>query len=217
MKPQWLLNLGGAVQTAPHHPSGTNSLVLTESSNGMYVAVNSGGGSEPAPGFDRVLGGLVVPFYVIVLAMLGAGINMTKKVPAIQKEYNVTFLAQEPQGVVQTALTAPLAPFVPGAMTPQTPQQKLISSGIRKELIDNYMYLLSAPFLGIAVYYTLQVIGNNTSESVLVIVSFGTGFTSDAIVASITTFANGIVQSLKPNSSQVAGATAEVPAPATPP
>jgi hypothetical protein len=34
-----------------------------------------------------VRGGLAVPFYVIILAILGASINMTKKVPPIQKSY----------------------------------------------------------------------------------------------------------------------------------
>jgi hypothetical protein len=66
-----------------------------------------------------------------------------------------------------------------------TPPQVEIISGIRMELISNYMYLLSAPFLAIAMYYLLQVVATNTAEPIIVLMSFATGLVPDRIVRGI--------------------------------
>ena len=135
----------------------------------------------------QVVGGLAVPFYVVFLAMLGAGINMTIQVPKIQNQYDIAELPAARTSLIEATLHAPLAIF--SHAEPQTAGQGEVKFGIRRELISNYMYLLSAPFLAIAVYYLLQLIATNTAEPVLVLMAFSTGLVSDRIISRITEFA----------------------------
>lgn len=206
--PQWLVNLGGAVlpaqkikgatespQEAP--PAAAATPAGIPSANKLYAESEQ---AQQLPGFAYVQGGLVVPFYVIILAMLGGGINMTKKVPDIQKRHDTQELPEEDESVVKSAWQAPIALFRQAyATAAKTKLQKQTVSGIRKELIDNYMGLISAPFLAIAVYYLLQIIATNIAEPVLVVVSFAIGFVSDSIVTTITKFATEMVQKITTN------------------
>lgn len=202
-RPQWLVNVGGAVVPAQEvpiteetgappakavpakepeigHPSSVDAPTATPSATPQRsrtpqenIALDE---PRQVPGFALVRGGLAVPFYVIILAMLGAGINMTKKVPDIQKTYNCSVLPRlSEQGRID-------------------PKQAAVISEIRKELIDNYMALISAPFLAIAVYYLLQVAATNVAEPVIVVVSFATGFISHKIITAITAFASKTIR-----------------------
>jgi hypothetical protein len=150
----------------------------------------------PAPVADsvRVVGGLAVPFYVVMLAMLGAGINMTRKVPPVQIEYENKISPDEDK-FWTAALKAPSKWFtwLRSSHTPTSPEQRKASAEIRKHLIENYMDLLSAPFLAIAVYYLLQAIGSNPAEPVLVLMAFATGLMADAIIDRIRKFARDMV------------------------
>ena len=202
-RPQWLVNVGGAVVPAQEvpikeetgappakavpakepeigHPSSVDAPTATPSATPQRSRTPQENTAldelQQVPGFALVRGGLAVPFYVIILAMLGAGINMTKKVPDIQKTYNCSVLPRlREQGRID-------------------PKQAAVISEIRKELIDNYMGLISAPFLAIAVYYLLQVAATNVAEPVIVVVSFATGFISHKIITAITAFASKTIR-----------------------
>jgi len=101
-------------------------------------------------------GGLAVPFYVILLAMFGAGINLTRRVPEIQEEYS---------GTVPRA-----RPLLSGIFAPEDDrdvidvEQQRQTFAFRRALIQNYMYVLSAPFLATAVYYLLQVVATEPAR-----------------------------------------------------
>ncbi|HEY6206433.1 MAG TPA: hypothetical protein VIW21_09740 [Chthoniobacterales bacterium] len=212
--PQWLVNLGGAVARWPkkndvekevrtppeaERPAGGVSTSPPAAATPQPSPTPPEGGVQdeirPTPGFDMVRGGLAVPFYVIILATLGAGINMTKKVPDIQKQHDIQALPRETQSMVSAALRAPAAAFGSGETQVKTQEGIATVSGIRKDLIDTYMGLISAPFLAIAVYYLLQMIATDIAEPVLVLVAFATGFISDSIVTAITTFASDTIKS----------------------
>jgi hypothetical protein len=99
---QWLINIGrampvnlasdanaakGAANTAvSQEPLVANSHVITsqQTADTPLPAAHAIG----AP-VARDVGGLTVPFYVVMLAMFGAGINMTRKVPEIQRRYDL--------------------------------------------------------------------------------------------------------------------------------
>jgi hypothetical protein len=233
-RPQWLVNIGGAVMEAKEPPakkelvrSPARKVPAKEEEIGRPSPVDAGiflspsptpqqsatptvspsptpqqsptptpqenmGTDEPRqiPGFAMVRGGLAVPFYVIILAMLGAGINMTKRVPEIQEKYNTDVLPAPTDSIPVAALKAIMMPFGSTQSSSKTQEQKKVVAGIRKNLIDNYMGLISAPFLGIAVYYLLQAIATNIAEPVLVVVSFATGFISDRVITAITSLAS---------------------------
>jgi len=193
--PQWILNIGGAV-TPARPPQPKPAVEPKPPADGVPLVP-----AVPAAPVDEraartlalareeplVVGGLAVPFYVVFLAMLGAGINMTIQVPKIQNRYDVLELPAPSKSILRTALEAPLK--ILADSKPDTPAQSEVKSGIRRELIGNYMYLLSAPFLAIAVYYFLQIVATNTAEPVLVLMAFATGLVSDRIILRITRFA----------------------------
>lgn len=128
---------------------------------------------------------------------------------------------QGPQGAAETptagqaesAVTsqAPPAPTpttgqTEGAVTSQAPRtptetaEELLlrqTSEWRKGLITQHMYLLSAPFLAIAVYYLLVWL-DLLRQPALVLVSFSVGLISDKIVGRITGVASGIVEAARP-------------------
>jgi hypothetical protein len=217
LTPQWLVNLGGVVSPATKQTevSPTKEGLKTPLPEESVVAVSPNPAQEQSPisegngGTDetlfKVTGGLAVPFYVVFLATLGAGIYMTKKVPDIQRRHDIEPLqGDEPTGVwnvVVSTFRAPGEVFRPTETRVKSVQEIKTTFEIRKELIDIYMGLISAPFLAVAVYYLLQVIAKDTAEPVLVVVSFATGFISDRIVTAITNFGVG---ALPPTADQAA-------------
>jgi hypothetical protein len=212
---QWLINIGrampvnlasdanaakGAANTAvSQEPLVANSYVITsqQTADTPLPAANAIG----AP-VARDVGGLTVPFYVVMLAMFGAGINMTRKVPEIQRRYD---LAVFPEFKRPSFWTSPLhaTGLLNGKSFDPSHDQIVSAFGIREELIRNYMYLLSAPFLGIAVYYLLQVLATEVNQPVLVLMSFATGLTSELIISSIITFADDTLETLRSRNAQV--------------
>ena len=136
-----------------------------------------------------IQGGVTVPFFMVLLAVFGAGINMTLKVPAIQREY---------EDVLSKARSTPLVnPLMPWRLFSQAPApatqvvvvQSDTAGDIRRRLIENYMYLLSAPLLVIAMYYLLQVMAAQVTQPVLVLMALATGLVSKAVIGGIIKFA----------------------------
>ena len=198
---QWIFNIGGSVvpanaasaaQRTP--PAGAASVQTglapaNAATEAAPVRVGDGkrGEQTGAPTVWKVQGGLAVPFYVILLAMFGAGINMTLKVPDIQRSYDLDVLPSEPP-VLMSLLTLPVRAFHRERSVATTQQKKTVSD-IRRELIENYMYLLSAPLLAIAMYYLLQVVAQQAAKPVLVVMAFATGLISKAVIGGIIQFA----------------------------
>src|SRR5262249_34135673 len=79
--------------------------------------------------------------------------------------------------------------FLRGASAVPTTTQRTTAAEIRRKLIENFMYLLSAPFLAIAMYYLLLLLAEQVTEPVLVIMAFATGLVSKAVVGGIIEFA----------------------------
>jgi hypothetical protein len=132
-----------------------------------------------------VRGGLAIPFYVIVLAIFGAGLKMMRRVPQIQAEHAPALPEGKSAGQMMAQVVGLRAPESAGASHAEVQA----SCDIRKGIIEQYMYLLSAPFLAIAVYYLLQILATNISEPVLVLMAFSAGLVSESIVSAVIQFA----------------------------
>jgi Bacterial Ig-like domain (group 2) len=74
---QWVLNIGGAIEERPEKKEGEKPPSLVPSGVKVYV----------------VRGGVVVPLYVIVLALVGGAVSMTRRVPEYQRR---SMSAQDP-------------------------------------------------------------------------------------------------------------------------
>jgi xanthosine utilization system XapX-like protein len=200
---QWFLNIGGVVTARDETsrspratPASTAASAVAPSASAPASQASSPRRGETRPASDRsdqgsvssavhgspyIEGGLAVPFYVILLAMFGAGINLTRRVPEIQEEYSGTVPHAAP-------LSRSIFGWSENDRLPDAETQRQ-TFAFRRALIQNYMYVLSAPFLATAVYYLLQVVATEPARPILVLVSFATGLISDTLVNRIVRFA----------------------------
>jgi hypothetical protein len=204
-EPQWFINIGGIVtqrdetSTSPR-PRDAKALPR-ETDKGAPPSEDAGkaaakSGEIKAPSSDAratnpldvssstrsspyIEGGLAVPFYVVLLAMFGAGINLTRRVPEIQEEFRDFPAARRSSWFMKPA----------GEPQINEEEQRRYTFAFRRALIQNFMYLLSAPFLAMAVYYLLQVVANEPARPMLVLVAFATGLIADTLVNRIIRFA----------------------------
>jgi hypothetical protein len=151
-EPQWVLNIGGYVEKKQLE-------------------------AKPEASDFEVLNlehGLIVPIYVIILAMVGSAINMTKQVPRYQPE------SERIGGL--SLITAPGEPIERRKNQYRERRRRDWRTG----LISHYMYLVSSPFVAIAAYYLLVSLGINNRVPIVVLVSFSVGLISDPILRKIT-------------------------------
>ena len=176
------------------------------------------------PGEVTISGGLVIPLFVIILSLIGGAINMTRRIPRFQKEaaafgfgggldlagrlgnkvietvQAVTTRSStpppDPMAISTDVEPPPIAPPVPKPDPAVTPvDSNTRTARWRQGLLTQHMYLISAPFIAIAVYYLMQWT-NKIDTAVLVLVSFSVGLISDKILNSIL----GIAQTFVPKS-----------------
>jgi hypothetical protein len=70
---------------------------------------------------------------------------------------------------------------------------ELLRGSWRVELLNQYMYLISAPFLAIVTYYILDLLGLS-KQGVVVVLSFSVGLVSERIVSWILGIATGYLR-----------------------
>jgi hypothetical protein len=130
--------------------------------------------------------------------MFGAGINMTLQVPTIQRAYEDvasdgrSSATWNPLTTTWRLIRGQTPAEEPGSVVPRE-----TAGDIRRKLIENYMYLLSAPLLAIGVYYLLQVLATQVTQPVLVLMALATGLVSKAVIGGIIDFAESRLLSAK--------------------
>ncbi len=72
--------------------------------------------------------------------------------------------------------------------------RELLIDNWRVELLYQYMYLISAPFLAIIAYYILDLLGLGAKQPVVVVLSFSVGLVSEKIVSWILGIATGYLR-----------------------
>lgn len=100
-----------------------------------------------------VRGGLVVPFYLIILSMFGGAISLTRRIPEYQK--------QSSSGYVGTKK----APFLTPPM-------------LREYLVFQIVQFISAPFLAMVAYYVVEP----GTTPATVALAFAAGFASETVL-----------------------------------
>ncbi|MEK7772110.1 MAG: carboxypeptidase-like regulatory domain-containing protein, partial [Pseudomonadota bacterium] len=138
---EWIINIGGYVEACATDPNRNNGV----------AAVCS------------VSGGLQVPLYFIILALMGGSISLTRRLPELQKMASSAYVATENQ-------------------------PKLSQHEFREYLIFHIVQFISAPFLAILAYYLIEP--GNTANSVAL--AFIAGFASESILLMIRSVAEKI-------------------------
>lgn len=167
---------------------------------GLVRATTSGAKSEPqwllniggvvterSENSVQLEGGLAVPFYVVLLAIAGAGINLVRRVPEIQDEYRSSIQLSRP---FPAWLHRP---------PPEDPlgddEQRRRTAAFRRALIQNVVYLLAAPFLAMAAYYLLQSVATEPSRPLVVVVALLTGLIADSLIGGLFRVAESTLKS----------------------
>jgi hypothetical protein len=174
--PEWMLNLGGFVrgrEAAASDQQGEVEVVTTAEDEGV---------GAPVLRVVTLNGGIQIPLYVILLALIGGAINMTRQVPDFQ--------SRQP---VQRGLLHWMGGGQPDTDTDaddddddeEEEEEEKESGAWRKGLLDQYMFLIAAPFLAIATYYLLILLGT-IQPPIIVLVCFSIGLISDTVVTAIT-------------------------------
>jgi nitrate reductase NapE component len=124
---------------------------------GRVDDITASGGKEAektgCPG-KMIHGGIPVPIYFILLALIGAAISLARNVPVIQR--------RSEDGYVSTAAEPRLSP-----------------GEVRELLTFQILQFVSAPFLAVAAYHTLKP----ESLATTVALGFLTGFASEKILS----------------------------------
>lgn len=111
----------------------------------------------------QVRGGLLIPLYVVLIALVGGSISMTRRLPEYQKLAN-------PEHV------------------PVADRPKLSQHEFREFLVFQIVQLLSAPLLAVVAYYLVEPQGVKAS----VVLAFIAGFSSESILMMVRALANKI-------------------------
>ncbi len=205
--PQWVLNIGGhakplatpavAAGSAPITSGVANTGTVNPASpaNPPAVANSDPSGSPIEP--RELEGGIAIPFYVLVLAVIGGAINMARQIPKYHQEGEQSVLAFTPLQSAAAAVRAMLTTKSlaenreAGSDTPLSSERPGDSSW-RKGLLDQYMYLISAPLLAIITYFLLAWLGVTTVPA-LVLVSFSVGLITEPVIQRIIAAAQSTI------------------------
>lgn len=125
---QWVINIGGWVKEC-----------VTESGKGFCVK-----------------GGLVVPLYFVVLALIGGAVSLTRRVPEYQKRSSPSYVGTDKE-------------------------PKLDPPRAREYLVFQIVQFISAPFIAAVAYYLVSP----ETRTVGVAIGFTSGFASEAILLMI--------------------------------
>lgn len=138
----------------------------------------------------KLNGGIAIPLFVPLLAMLGAAINTLRKLPDFLRQYGQIPDQETREGREQT---------LPSSRTGEE---------LRSDLFRYFVYLLSSPFIGM-IAYSLMFIVNYTNPHALAIVAFASGFISDSVVEELIARARSIIDSSRRG--QQASGTGDTP------
>jgi hypothetical protein len=167
--PQWLLNIGGTVmprgEIEGHRAAHFKDIVLQnggsrpkDRESGREVQPISQGGvpydvqmwegllamppGETLKQTDRVLGGVVVPLYFVIIALMGGLVSMMRRVPEYQRR-----------------------------ISPECPEH-ITCEQAREFLVFQIMQVLSAPLIAITAYYAFEPTSRATSIALAFITGF---------------------------------------------
>ncbi|MCB1735849.1 MAG: hypothetical protein H6981_11915 [Gammaproteobacteria bacterium] len=181
---QWAINIGG-VRLHPE-PS------ATEGDDGTTVPT----AVPPVPEtVSQLQGGLVVPLFVVIVALMGGTVSMTRRLPEIQKQaWRYIELVnppseqdQDPEG---TPISAPAAETNPDLSDSRyheadgktiATRQPITLDYARERLIFQIMQVVSAPIVAMIAYYLFEP----DTKAMSIAIAFISGFASESVLIGV--------------------------------
>lgn len=177
----WLVVIGGTYATSAELPkppelpkqgkvatprSGASTTQVAGTENSQDTAV-----MHPSrKPYQVVEGGFVVPYYVVLLAMLGGAIALTRKIPEYQKR-------SEPDYV------------------PTQEQPPLDDRTVREQVVFQIMQLITAPFISMVAFYSFAP----STVATGIALGFISGFSSELVLLQIRSVVEALHPTSSPN------------------
>ena len=130
---------------------------------GAAAAMSSQLEHDPTRRHHEVIGGLAVPFFVLVMAFIGGAVSLSRRLPEYQRRLHPYYIPTDKEGRMR--------PFE-----------------VREVVVFQIMQLVSAPFLAVATWFIVSPM-SLTSAATL---AFGTGFASEPLLLMIRGLVEGI-------------------------
>lgn len=204
------------------------------------IPTESDTSTEAAPVYD-LSKGLVIPIYVLILAVLGGAINMTRRLPGLQNRLGtlvdafegdkkrlleINFLTRfgtdavdviskgwgtgdgwnddDDQSGAEEGWPEDDDDLEDQRKNLEAIQDSLLKhqdtlKATRSELIDQYMFLITAPFIAIVMFYLMMMVQQELATSVplVVLISFSSGLMSEAVLETVRVQADKIIARVK--------------------
>lgn len=203
---QWVINIGG-IELVKNPAKGA----ATESANPTTPT--------PAPDYvppDDVVhlqGGLVVPLFLVIVALMGGAVSMTRRVPEIQKQAwrYIELGGTDPadatsgaHGVTRGDLAD--SRYLEADGDDISTRRPITLDFARERLIFQVMQVVSAPIIAMIAYYLFEP----DSKAMSIAIAFVSGFASETVLIGIRRIGDSVL-------GKVSGGTpAPAPAPRAP-
>jgi hypothetical protein len=160
-----MLAIGGVTATVIDTPVAHTAAALAPAAAASVASVVSA--ASAAAGKTRrhheVVGGLAVPFFVLVMAFIGAAVSLSRRIPEYQRRLHPSYIPTDKEGRMQ--------PFE-----------------AREVVVFQIMQLVSAPFLAVATWFIVSPMSLTAAATL----AFGTGFASEPLLLMIRGLVEGI-------------------------
>ncbi len=162
---QWLINIGGTIvdgvkPSAPASPSaGEKRAEAKKKPDKTEADVKSAAIFTPV----HIRGGLVVPLYFVIVALMGGAVSLLRRVPEIQRRSEHDYVGTEKE-------------------------PKLSPGEVRERLGFQIIQFISAPLIAVAAYHAI----GPESRTASVALAFTSGFASESILLMIRGIVEGI-------------------------
>ncbi len=161
---QWLINIGGTIVKAGQPPAsekpgaGEQREVAKKKPDKAEVEVKSA-----AMTLARIRGGLVVPLYFVIVALMGGAVSLLRRVPEIQRRSEHDYVGTEKE-------------------------PRLSPGEVRERLGFQIIQFISAPLIAVTAYHAI----GPESRTASVALGFSSGFASETILLMIRGIVEGI-------------------------
>jgi hypothetical protein len=169
---QWLINIGGTIVEQPKPSAPVNQTVPGKEAEGQKKPAQANAPGKPpvltantssASALVKVYGGLVVPLYFVIVALMGGAVSLLRRVPEIQRRSEHDYVGTEKE-------------------------PKLSPGEVRERLGFQIIQFISAPLIAVAAYHAI----GPESKTASVALAFSSGFASESILLMIRGVVEGI-------------------------
>ena len=156
-----MLAIGGVTATVIDSPATDPAAAVNAAPGSAAAAVNTD--SSTPRRHHEVIGGLAVPFFVLVMAFIGGAVSLSRRIPEYQRRLHPNYIPTDKE--------CRMRPFE-----------------AREVVVFQIMQLISAPFLAVATWFIVSPMSLTAAATL----AFGTGFASEPLLLMIRGLVEGI-------------------------